>query len=524
MNEYDHMTTWVTHNLDPMIISTIKHNKNGTYHLGSLRATYNKYHDRLSQPQVVQQFISSMSSIPLPISSPVKMQPQTQSMYQSTKFTTSVGAIPVSPVSLTYHKSSVPTQQFANFNPPITSASFQSKSIASPISQISSIASIPSVIPLTFQTPLNQTITSTSFNPSLISHVPVASALDLSSVKVVTQLLTGPYTLTVHYNRELERIIYVFGEKHGIKESCPDQNSQFISDYLYNLFKDTSVPIDFYLEAQLQYIIARKILGHMRKLKQPESIDHIQRLEIALITDYSQLPMVRGHFIDPRDGITRSSFGKIGILDIMTPHLTREKANESVVPSFVQEIFNSVDISTPEKYLAYTEELLRDQENYVGKEIARSTKSEDIITFTLETALLMWMIYYPILDAYFKPIETNKLLRSHHGPGYLDKLTIAIIKMNSVMLDAYTLARMFKKFNMQNRPREGGGSSPLFTDTPTYMIFYGGNAHSDAIRSFLYTQGFEQTESATMYKIQGIELQRCLDISHIKQPFFTSYL
>ena len=76
--------------------------------------------------------------------------------------------------------------------------------------------------------------------------------------KPIANYIGGPYTLTMHWNKEYKKIIYIFGESHSRKTDCDKfkrkdgffgkQNTMLIEDYLEQLIRNTDVFIDFYLE------------------------------------------------------------------------------------------------------------------------------------------------------------------------------------------------------------------------------------------------------------------------------------
>jgi hypothetical protein len=80
------------------------------------------------------------------------------------------------------------------------------------------------------------------------------------------------------------------------------------------------------------------------------------------------------------------------------------------------------------------------------------------------------------------------------------------------------LARVFKKFNIDSKPRT--------TDEPAKahnIIIYAGNLHSQRYRKFLKYLGFRQVESAGDLEKPKSDMTNCVMISGITQPFFSKY-
>ena len=74
--------------------------------------------------------------------------------------------------------------------------------------------------------------------------------------KPITDFIGGPLSLTMHWSKEYKKLIYIFGEHHSVKTDCWQFRSDqvmLIEDYLEQLFKNTDVFIDFYLETGRTY-------------------------------------------------------------------------------------------------------------------------------------------------------------------------------------------------------------------------------------------------------------------------------
>ena len=73
--------------------------------------------------------------------------------------------------------------------------------------------------------------------------------------KPITDFIIGPKNLTVHFSKEYNKLIYTFGEYHVEDLNCNTFNnplsSKTIEDYLFDLYQNTDVFIDFFFEFPL---------------------------------------------------------------------------------------------------------------------------------------------------------------------------------------------------------------------------------------------------------------------------------
>lgn len=110
----------------------------------------------------------------------------------------------------------------------------------------------------------------------------------------------------------------------------------------------------------------------------------------------------------------------------------------------------------------------------------------------------------------------------------LDPLYTIIRSFNSIIMDAYTLSRIFKTFNLKD-PEKDGRIRP--TDEPEKahnIIIYAGNEHSKRYREFLQLVGFELiSKSGTNFPDDEGDYKKnyenCVDMSPFKQPFFSEW-
>jgi hypothetical protein len=95
-----------------------------------------------------------------------------------------------------------------------------------------------------------------------------------------------------------------------------------------------------------------------------------------------------------------------------------------------------------------------------------------------------------------------------------------IIKLVALIAETYTLSRIFKDFNMEEKAYKGAKDQP---ERAHNIIIYAGEEHSKIYRKFLESVGFEEfgsTENDYTY-----EPKYCIDMQtvNIKQPFFSEW-
>lgn len=93
-----------------------------------------------------------------------------------------------------------------------------------------------------------------------------------------------------------------------------------------------------------------------------------------------------------------------------------------------------------------------------------------------------------------------------------------LIGFNAIIVDAYTIARIFKDFDMtdmQKKAYKGSIDQPINAHN---IIIYAGDDHCLRYRKFLQSIGFDVYVRSGDF---GITETTCLDISKFKTPFFS---
>lgn len=376
--------------------------------------------------------------------------------------------------------------------------------------------------------------------------------------KPIASRISGPKTLTLHYSHKYKKTVYIFGEFHGWEGTCPgascpigetrgddhicrkgqineekkEDGTVFITDYLNELFLNTNVFIDFFLEIRppdskhgysSDYLI--------REYAQTQSIFKIFENSIDCINSatretFEKCRLVRSHYIDVRvkeKNVHDSN--SIIVFWNQFAHGTKDKNYYELVRPNKNHKFNFLPLLSklqlPVKDLVkfFIKQLYT---KIVRKEVERSYLSREIYTWFLDNINSQVKIIQRTLRQYSKLIIEKGINLSFDYLKYCVRIIMASL-MDIILLqtDVYALSRIFKKFNVVDNKQP---------DEAYNIIIYGGNIHSENYRKFLNENGFELVASENIDGInQGFNAGykypnlRCLDMNKIPQPFFQYY-
>jgi hypothetical protein len=379
----------------------------------------------------------------------------------------------------------------------------------------------------------------------------------------------GPHTLTLHWSAKYNKIIYIFGEVHR-NDVCDYDNMMLVENYLKNLFRRSGAFIDFFLEIPMfvkgkyddgfEYASRLNILINKNK----ECIETTQRQKNR------HCDTKRIHFIDIRQGPLSDkdfeffklnstvyfqkkihNFIKINILSKdeieIFYHGDKEaeknfkivKEKLGVIHFLTFSIFKEDDINlkptidfivsgTEETYEEFCKEQMETHE-FIRDELSKSTEASKIREFAKEEFekerhQFIKKIYS--IRAYLKKCydKTSKTYNFYKLSEYeyirffirLSKFFDTLVNLNSILVDIYTLARMFKKFQLNYSRNTRKTDEP---EEPHNIIMYAGDEHSERVRRFLKKLEFDLiSESKGDWKVDF-----CVDIRDFEQPFFSSW-
>jgi len=199
----------------------------------------------------------------------------------------------------------------------------------------------------------------------------------------------------------------------------------------------------------------------------------------------------------------------------------------------VKPLLDFILYGTEETYEDFLEKEMETHE-FIKDELSKSTEEIKIREFAKEEfkkdsghfiASILDIRYYFTLcyDEKTKMYDFNKLSNPDLLGEYIDffiwlvQLSTDLAIINSVLVDVYTLARIFKKFQLNQTINARKTDEP---EEPHNIIIYAGDLHSQNIRRFLHEKlGFEPISE---WKGDP-DIDFCVDIRNFEQPFFSSW-
>lgn len=374
----------------------------------------------------------------------------------------------------------------------------------------------------------------------------------------------GPHTLTLHWSAKYNKIIYIFGENHR-NDVCDYDNMMLVEDYLKNLFRRSSAFIDFFLEIEMftkgkydHHIFSTPALCRLSVLRR----QNIKCIESGQRQENRECDNRRVHFDDIRD-IPVDSKGRLVIninstlaLDTdlsdfrkyayeKTIFYHKDEQNESILikdKKYIIDTLNYVFMisysskatidfiryGSDETYKAFYEKEIETHE-LVNYELSKSTEERKIREFAEEEfekmrndfILITYKIALYLIECSYENGRYDFYKLSDYDYlkffGYILNFKYQLLLFNAILVDIYTLARMFKKFELNNTKNIRKTDEP---EEPHNIIMYSGDAHSENVRRFLH----EKLEFDLISESKGDpRLDFCVDIRHFEQPFFSSW-
>ena len=333
----------------------------------------------------------------------------------------------------------------------------------------------------------------------------------------------GPMTLTCHWSETYQKLIYIFGEEHSERTDCPEQPGvMLIEKYLKRFTQINDIYLDILVELPAK---KPKDLKYLKPLSEHEGLANARLFKIGTefsecMDGYDRNPQncsrSRIHYIDIRnieresgDGLDALSIFIINCFDIFDD--SKKDANEKKNELFNlarsplgQHLMNGFLIPKDNKkeYLQFWNNMVLDN-YYVKKELDHTDKqmSEKISDFLKkqieeeldrkyhdETDPTSVLIQQKIeLIKYY--MDNDTMIEPQTIVDYFDDLMYLVLNTNSLLVDFYTLSRIFKRFNLQpeNEQKRRTTDEP---ENASNIIIYAGNTHCNIYRKFLKEIGF----------------------------------
>lgn len=328
--------------------------------------------------------------------------------------------------------------------------------------------------------------------------------------------IAGPSSLS--YQVKDDKKIYIFGEDHSTVGSCKYPNATKISDYLHNLFSNTTKFIDFYLEDSL-----------FRSINSPGDT-YLQELRHGLHSCLNpqkrhgcNYKTIRSHFVDARmrgrenkhEVATSTTIGGLNdfleyfdndeLTEDLREMLERKNVNESIeeyklymksvnqlkplkdikgMANYVMKLATSIDIVRKEIKRSNIP-VIDDKKS--GLQVLRRNKIQAFIETFISTV------------SNFNITEWSTINWDTYDGA--KKGVVGVRIMVNLIMDIYALTRMFKTFNV----RQG----EHFPKEANHIVYYAGESHAYFLRLFLAdVMGFDMME----VRSKDAKFEHCLDM------------
>jgi hypothetical protein len=368
--------------------------------------------------------------------------------------------------------------------------------------------------------------------------------------KPIANFIAGPKTLTMQWNEEYKKLIYIFGEYHNESTDCDkfridrDFNEMLIEDYLDQLFKNTDVFIDFYLETGREH---KDIYGNSRIALISERFKDCLH-DPNSDSNYEKCMLCRMHYFDVRSSasdLTPNRMSESSTMLNIFVQILKNKKDYDVTRFLVKYRYNTKikpilkefsEIKTDKDYYDFWDKQI-DEHTFLNQKVIKSFMHEKIKSFIKQeitdvdiniTKLLKKVEeVITIVDKYKDETTGLYELDSISDSDY-DVLLInlkytgeKLTKINSCIADYYLLSRIFKQFNLE---MPAIFSSFRKTDEPSEphnIIIYAGDAHARRLRKFLKNE-----LSFKMIHEKGDQNKKkanCIMMEDFPQPFFSNH-
>ncbi len=359
--------------------------------------------------------------------------------------------------------------------------------------------------------------------------------------------IQGPISITEHILPDLDKHIYVLGDVHVMKPSCPSidktRNVLRIDHFLEWTIQDFTKRfpkgiIDVYVEmghgveaaamesgdyinvlvTQQQACAASKtVKGHHTSTKPSglsSPLDMHTHWGPSGINTWQWLctKNVRFHNFDIRGAKSASKWMKAWLLASMKLGLVigdpELASNVSIVHAMLKEDFVPLILKTKQDYQRVLDE-------------NKITKQLSYIPHSGLAKLIQEIFVEDIQLNMAKVVEDIDLLEQLLQESSVSQEAIALLleQLNTSMtdvqvyfMDAYTLARMFRSWSDRSQP-------------PRYIVLYVGDFHANTYRRFL---NFIRSDFKTETVVQAERVEhndtysQCLNVSNFRLPLFSS--
>lgn len=341
------------------------------------------------------------------------------------------------------------------------------------------------------------------------------------------EYVVGPYTFTHSYSKKYNMNVYIFGEDHMTNNDCKnmidyDKNKSVISisDYLVEIIKNTDKFFDIYLEQPATYYNKENVKHNRKIINSPYYNKPNINVEFDKLFDKLKICMYpfereknemckisRVHYIDIRKTIITETY--LPVIKYSIEFLQKNYYNMNFARLEYKKILNK----KPKELLMYMiEHASKDKDSYqykLHKQLNKTFLDKNVLIDTV------YNFYEKRLELMYKNCKSAEDILDEELIDYMKLEHILIypifveyvIVLASILVDIYTLSRIFRDFNVDKNKNLDQPKNPK------NIIIYSGNRHSDSYRHFLNLNSFEILQQRKTINKNAIH---CLDMSNIK--------
>jgi hypothetical protein len=367
--------------------------------------------------------------------------------------------------------------------------------------------------------------------------------------KPVEEFIGGPVTLTCHWSEEYKKLIYIFGEEHSSKTDCGTFAQKYgilFENYLKRIIRTTDCFLDVFIEIpayegrEYKTSLESYDIGDFRLHQIGNTFQKC--INNLTVNENRECDLSRIHYFDVRiiekkegpDPLSNFIFKYLLLVDDSKFTLREEDLVDKLIEFATENsnIINNflIDSENPNFDIFWKSQLIYNK--YVVKELKGSYLADLINTFIEKELLSEAKEYNTELKKYTSLVLTNMIIWPRSKADdlnlitYFEKMIMLLIAPNSRVPDAYTLARIFKKFKLDTDNPE----KKRVTDEPEEshnIIIYAGDNHCETYRKFL-NEVLKFTPIAKIgqcdYSETSDKPRNCLNMKEadvVNLPFFT---
>jgi len=348
-----------------------------------------------------------------------------------------------------------------------------------------------------------------TYSFGMVNIVPLSGVLITHGVQIQldkwllpNRLVVGPVRLVEYYSADLDKHIYLFGDRHVKRSTCEPNAIPTITEFITKIIRqNTDKVLDVYSEVIFESELIKSEFYRRFKAKAANYLDEFIlkfRKCFEIEKGECKYQHVRFHYADIR--------GSHKLLEEMVrifryfvkPGFKRTEqligSSDDRLASLFINLYPFNEKIKPVLEATKINKQLDNIKNPNVRNILQNILKIEINNFRVT---IMALVNQDLVGLYR---GTGRIL-----PYWRKRIEEILVDIPTFLMDIYTIGRMMRTF--------ADGSSPK------YIIEYAGDAHIENISSFLEDLGFVKIEESVSQ--EEYKNFQCLDISKFKQPFFT---